>query len=325
MTFYIMKGVCFSSENIVVQYMHFNIMAALTAAHAHAHGEFDILDILLDALIDTAKMLPFLFLAFLLMEFIEHKAGERLEGFLKKTGGARAGGAVAGALLGCVPQCGFSAAAANLYSGRLITMGTLIAVFISTSDEAIPILLAHPDKLGAMWRLMAAKVIIAAAAGIIIDIIARIAGKNKEEQPDYADLCADCGCENHSIWYSALIHTIKITIFILIINLVLGALMSLAGEEAMADMLGRMGIFQPFAAGLVGLIPNCAASVLITELYADGAIGFGSAVAGLSAGAGVGLAVLFRSNKNMKQNLLITGLVYFIGVLSGLVFNIFAY
>ena len=112
--------------------------------------------------------------------------------------------------------------------------------------------------------------------------------------------------------------------FILIINLVLGALMSLAGEEAMADMLGRMGIFQPFAAGLVGLIPNCAASVLITELYADGAIGFGSAVAGLSAGAGVGLAGLFRSNKNMKQNLLITGLVYFIGVLSGLVLNIFA-
>lgn len=138
MTFYIMKGVCFSSENIVVQYMHFNIMAALTAAHAHAHGEFDILDILLDALIDTAKMLPFLFLAFLLMEFIEHKAGERLEGFLKKTGGARAGGAVAGALLGCVPQCGFSAAAANLYSGRLITMGTLIAVFISTAGPHSP-------------------------------------------------------------------------------------------------------------------------------------------------------------------------------------------
>ncbi len=294
---------------------------SLAKLHTHAHGEFDVLDILLDAAVDTAKMIPFLFLAFLLMEFIEHKAGSKLEGLLKKTGGGRMSGSVIGAVLGCIPQCGFSVAAANLYSGRLITMGTLAAVFLSTSDEAVPVLLAHPDKIGMIWQLIGLKVVIAAAAGILIDIVLRFIHFEKDEDPDYEELCSECGCGEHSIWYSALKHSLNITLFILIINVILGLVMGSVGEDAMADFLGKMGIFQPFVAGLVGLIPNCAASVLITELYADGIISFGSALAGLSTGAGVGFAVLFRSNKNMKENFVILGLVYFIGVVSGLICN----
>lgn len=293
------------------------------AAHSHS-GDFDILDVLLDALIDSAKMLPFLFLAFLLMEFIEHRAGDKLVSFLKKNGGGRVGSAALGAVIGCVPQCGFSVAASNLYAGRVISVGTLIAVFISTSDEAIPILLAHPDRISAIWKLIAAKIIIAAAAGIIADIIVKIF-KLERDSESIEDMCEEtgCGCGSHGIWYSSLKHTVNIFIFILIVNLVLGFVMALVGEEAVESFLGGMGIFQPIVTGFVGMIPNCAASVLVTELYAEGAISFGSAIAGLCTGAGVGLAVLFRANKNVCENLIITGVVYAVGVLSGMILNLF--
>ncbi|MCD7730668.1 MAG: arsenic efflux protein [Oscillospiraceae bacterium] len=301
----------------------FNTVNRFAAAHEHSHGEFDILDILLDSVIDTAKMLPFLFIAFMVMEYIEHKAGDKLVGLLRKTGGGRFAGSVAGALIGCIPQCGFSVAAANFYSGRLITMGTLAAVFISTSDEAIPVLLAHPDKIGMIFPLIAAKVVIAVIAGIIIDGVRHMLKSFHEEEPDFEDFCSDCGCGSHGIWYSAMKHTVKIAVFILIVNVVLGIAMGLAGEDKIAEILSKTGVFQPFLTALVGLIPNCAASVLVTELYADGMITFGSAVAGLSAGAGVGLAVLFRTNKHMKENLIILCIVYFTGVLSGTLINLF--
>lgn len=273
----------------------------------------------LDALIDSLKMLPFLFIAFLVMEYIEHKAGTKLADLLQKAG---KGGPVTGALIGCIPQCGFSVAAANFYSGGLITAGTLAAVFISTSDEAIPVLLAHPERINDVWKLLVIKVVIGAAAGLLIDFIIRII-KKKRSQADYADICADCGCEEHSIFYSAFMHTVKIFAFILIINLLLGIGMGLIGEERVSVFLKSMGAFQPFIAGIVGLIPNCAASVLITELYADGVISFGSAIAGLSAGSGVGLAVLFRSNKKLSDSLLIMGLVYATGVIAGSIINFF--
>lgn len=294
------------------------------AAHVHGTDGFDIWDVFLDALIDSAKMLPFLFLAFLLMEFIEHRAGDKLTDFLRKNGGGRVGGAALGAVIGCVPQCGFSVAASNLYAGRVISVGTLIAVFISTSDEAIPILLAHPDRASAIWRLIAAKIIIAAAAGIIADIIVKIF-KLERDGESIEDICTEsgCGCGSHGIWYSSLKHTVNIFIFILIVNLVLGFVMALVGEEAVEHFLGSMGIFQPIVTGLVGMIPNCAASVLVTELYAEGAITFGSAMAGLCTGAGVGLAVLFRANKNVRENLIITGIVFAVGVLSGMLINLF--
>ncbi len=292
-------------------------------AHSHAEGGFSFLDVLLDALIDTAKMLPFLFMAFLLMEFIEHKAGDRLAGFLQKLGGKTALGPAAGAVIGCVPQCGFSVAASNLYAGRVITVGTLIAVFISTSDEAVPVLLAHPDMVGSIWKLIAVKIAVAFVAGAAADIVVRVF-KIRTEGESIGDMCTEtgCGCESHGIWYSALKHSVNIGIFILIVNVLLGTVMSLAGEETVRSVLGSMGIFQPFAAGLVGMIPNCAASVFITELYAEGAISFGTAAAGLCTGAGVGLAVLFRANKNIKENLIITAAVYAVGVICGIALNL---
>ena len=293
------------------------------AAHSHSGG-FDIWEVLLDALIDSAKMLPFLFLAFLLMEFIEHRAGEKLVNFLQKNGGGRVGSAAVGAVVGCVPQCGFSVAASNLYAGGVISVGTLIAVFISTSDEAIPILLAHPERAYVIWKLIAAKIIIAAAAGIIADIIVKIF-KLERDGEAIEDICSEsgCGCGSHGIWYSSLKHTVNIFVFILIVNLILGFVMAFVGAEAVEDFLGSMGIFQPIVTGLVGMIPNCAASVLVTELYAEGAIPFGSAMAGLCTGAGVGLAVLFRANKNLRENLIIMGIVYTVGVLSGIILNFF--
>ncbi|MCM1329904.1 MAG: arsenic efflux protein [Ruminococcus sp.] len=296
----------------------------LNTLATHARGGFNLWDVLLDALADSAKMLPFLFLAFLLMEFIEHRAGEKLTAFLRKNGGGRVGGAALGAVLGCVPQCGFSVAASNLYAGRVITVGTLIAVFLSTSDEAVPVLLAHPDQVGMIWKLIAAKIIIAAAVGIIADIIVKIFKLQRDDET-IEDICTEsgCGCGSHGIWYSSLKHTVNIFIFILIVNLILGTVMALVGEETVETFLGKMGIFQPILAGILGMIPNCAASVLITELYAEGAITFGSAVAGLCTGAGVGLAVLFRANKNLRENLIITAVVFAAGVLSGTVLNLF--
>ncbi len=305
----------------------YNIPGFLLAMHAHEHahnGGFDFLEILWHALIESARMLPFLFVTFLLMEFLEHKAGDKLVDFLRKSGGGRTGSAAVGALVGCVPQCGFSVAASNLYAGRVITAGTLIAVFLSTSDEAVPVLLAHPEMAGEIWKLLLAKVIIAAAAGIAVDIIFKLL-KVKTDDESIGELCSEsgCGCENHGIWYSALKHMLSIAVFILIVNLVMGTVMALVGEENVKHFLESMGVFQPLLAGLVGMIPNCAASVLITELYADGAIEFGTAIAGLCTGAGIGLAVLYRANKSLKENLIITGIVYAVGTVSGIIINLF--
>ncbi|MCI7768302.1 MAG: arsenic efflux protein [Oscillospiraceae bacterium] len=279
-----------------------------------------ILDIVLDALLDSVKMLPFLYAAFLLMEFIEHHAGEKLSTALEKAGHSKFGGAAAGAALGCVPQCGFSIAATNLYASRIIGAGTLMAVYISTSDEAIPILIAHPDKIGSLWKLIAAKLVIAIIGGVLFSYIGKFLLSNDDEA-DFDEMCSGCGCGSHGIWISALKHTVSIFIFILIVNLVLGLIIGFAGEDNVASFLNNMGIWQPFAAALVGMIPNCAASVIITELYANGSIPFGTAVGGLCTGAGMGLAVLFRTNKKIKDNLIFVLFLYIIGVLSGILIN----
>lgn len=298
------------------RFMDLNFAAALF--HGVHTGGFDILDILVDAGIDSLKMLPFLYAAFLFMEYFEHKAGDKLANALKKMGNF---GSVGGALLGCIPQCGFSVAAANLYAGEMITAGTLLAVFLSTSDEAVPIMLAHPDKAGAVWKLLLIKVIIAAAAGFIMDIILKIISKKRREEP-FADICTDCGCGEHGIFYSAFKHTLNIFIFILIVNIVLNGIIGFVGEETFSHFLTEIKTVQPFVAGLVGMIPNCAASVVITELFVQGSITAGSAVAGLCTGAGVGLVVLFKTNKNLKENITILAVLYIVGVLSGLLVDL---
>ncbi|MCD7847997.1 MAG: arsenic efflux protein [Oscillospiraceae bacterium] len=278
-----------------------------------------VIDVFLDALIDTAKMLPFLFGAYLLIEFLEHKASDKLANSLRKMGPF---GPIGGAIIGCVPQCGFSVAVTNLFSGRLVSLGTLMAVYIATSDEAIPILLSGGNAAD-VGRLILAKLIIAVLAGLLIDTILRFFHRkgNEEEEP-FSDLCEGCGCEEHGVVYSAAKHTIQIFIFLFITSLVLGFAIELLGEDRLGSILMTDSIFQPFLAALIGLIPNCAASVLLTNLYAAGSLSFGSVVAGLSTGAGLGIVVLFKTNKRLKENIAILLLLYAIGALSGLIINL---
>ena len=278
------------------------------------------LDVLIDTLADTAKMLPFLFGVYLLIEYLEHKASDRLPRALRKMGPF---GPVGGAVLGCIPQCGFSVAASNLYAGRLISLGTLIAVFVATSDEAVPILISRPESAGKILPLIGAKLVTAILAGLLVDAVLRIvhAHRNEEDEP-YRDLCEDCGCEEHGIVRSALMHTLKITVFVFIISLLLGLAIALLGRERIDSLLMTDSAFQPFLTALIGLIPNCAASVVLTDLYAAGSLSFGSVVAGLSTGAGLGLAVLFRTNRNIAENLTVTAILYLTGSLAGVVLNL---
>lgn len=269
-------------------------------------------EMILDAVLDSLKTLPFLFGAYLLMEFLEHRASHRLTGALARLGPL---GPVGGAVLGCVPQCGFSVAAANFYGGRLISPGTLLAVFLATSDEALPILLSRPQALGALGRLLGVKLIAASIAGLAVD---GLAGRFFRQRGLFQDLCEDCGCGEKGIFRSAFRHTVQIFLFLLAINLALGCAIQLVGEENISRLLLSGSVFQPFLAGLIGFIPNCAASVILTELYLGGSLSFGAAVAGLCTGAGVGLAVLFRVNRDTWENLCLVGLLYAAAVATGL-------
>lgn len=279
-----------------------------------------ILDVLQDALIDGAKMLPFLYLAYLLIEWLERNHGQRIENAL--AGGGR-WGFVPGAVLGCVPQCGFSAVAANFYASRVITPGTLLAVFVATSDEAIPLLAAEPGMWGTLAVLLVLKVILGMAAGFVLDVpLRRVLPQSL--YGGYAGHADEVDCheehEEHSgIFLAALRHTLEIFAFILLFSFLIGLVFELVGEGAITALLGRMGPFQPMVAALIGLVPNCAASVLLAQLYMQGAITFGSLMAGLTAGAGIGLAVLWRVNPSWKQNLFMTGLLWAAGAAVGIV------
>ena len=275
------------------------------------------LDIILDALLDSLKMLPFLFGAYFLMEWLEHSSGERME---KALAGARRLGPVTGALLGCIPQCGFSVAAANLYAGRVITLGTLAAVFLSTSDEAVPLLLGAPEQAGVLLPLLGFKVALGALAGMVIDWALRGRLAPKE---GIHDLCENCGCEEGNVLSSTLRHTGSIFLFILAVNLLLGWGVTVLGEERLSALLLSQSLLQPLAAALLGLIPNCAASVLLTRLYLAGTVSFGSLAAGLSAASGVGLMVLFRANPRPRENLAIAALIWAIGAGAGVLLQLF--
>lgn len=279
-----------------------------------------LLDAFLDALVDSAKMLPFLFLAYLLIEWLERNHGARIEAAL--AGGGR-WGFVPGTLLGCVPQCGFSAVAANLYASRVITPGTLVAVFVATSDEAIPLLAAAPGMWASLPLLLAAKVVFGMAAGLVLDLPLR-RFLPASLYGGYAGHAEDIDCheehEEHSgIWLAALRHTVEIFAFILLFSIVIGLVFGLVGQGTVAALLAGLGPLQPMMAALLGLVPNCAASVLLAQLYVQGAITFGSLCAGLCAGAGIGLAVLWRVNPSWKQNLFMTGFLWAFGAVVGIV------
>ena len=272
------------------------------------------------ALEDSVRMLPFLYLAYLLIEWLERHHGQRIEDAL--AGGGRWGFAP-GALLGCVPQCGFSAVASNLYASRVITPGTLLAVFLATSDEAIPLLAAEPGRWPALLALLVLKVLFAMVAGFVLDVPLR-RFLPKSLYGGYAGSSEEIDCheehEPHSgIWLAALRHTLEIFAFILIFSFAIGLIFELVGEDTVAAAFTGLGVFQPMVASLLGLVPNCAASVLLTQLYVEGVISFGSLFGGLCAGAGIGLAVLWRVNRSVKQNLFMTGLLWAVGAVCGIV------
>ena len=278
------------------------------------------IDIITETLIDSIKILPFLFLSYLLIEYIEHKSSHKLEKALSASGKYSK---VVGSILGIIPQCGFSAVAANLFSSRVITIGTLVAVFLATSDEAIPILLTYPEKSKDLIMILVIKFIIAVVAGTIIDAILNLK-KNKEAKFDndemhthMHDICKDCDCD-HGLLKSSIKHTLSIFLFLVVITFIINIAVELIGDENFSKIILSGSILQPFVASIIGLIPNCAASVLLSKLYVDGSLSLGSIIAGLSTGAGVGGIILFKTNKNLKENLSILGLVYLIGAFCGI-------
>lgn len=272
---------------------------------------------------DSVKMVPFLYLAYLLIEWLERHHGARIEQAL--AGGGR-WGFVPGAVLGCVPQCGFSAVAANLYASRVITPGTVLAVFIATSDEAIPLMAAEPSQWLSLAGLIVCKTLFGMVGGALLDVpLRRVLPASL--YGGYAGHADEVDCheehEEHSgIWLAALRHTVEIFLFILLFSLLIGLAFEWIGEDTITAALAGMGVLQPMLTALVGLVPNCATSVLLAQLYMGGAISFGSLFAGLTAGAGVGLAVLWRVNPSWKQNLFMTGLLWALGAAAGMLLQI---
>ncbi len=269
-----------------------------------------ILDVIHDTYIDSLRILPFLFLAYLAMECLEHWTGGRMQAIVRKSG--KAGPAIGG-ILGIFPQCGFSAAAANLYAGRIITLGTLMAVFLSTSDEMLPIMISENVGISMIGKILLSKVLFALAAGFLVDVLFR-----KKEEPQIGHLCErqHCHCER-GIWRSAFSHTWRIFLYIILVSLILNFVIALIGEETLAAVVLNRPALSLFVSALVGMIPNCASSVVLTQLYLGGVLGAGALMAGLLSGSGVGFLVLLRVNENRKENLRIFGLLYVLGVVGG--------
>lgn len=281
------------------------------------------IDVIVDTLIDTAKLLPFLYLAYLLMEFLEHRSGGAAERCLKDSGKY---GPFAGALLGILPQCGFSAAASGLYAGRVITTGTLIAVYLSTSDEMLPILISEGAAPTAILRLLGLKLGIGIVAGFAVDgVTALIRRKHPvTDTSQIEDICEreHCNCGDHFA-LSALKHTLRVAIFILIVTFALNTAVFLVGEDTLAKVFSENPVLALFGASLVGLIPNCASSVILTELYLSGVLSLGSAVGGLLVNAGIGVAILFRNNRPLRDSFRVLAILYGIGLFAGFLIDLF--
>jgi len=292
-------------------------------------------DVLLDSIIDTLKLVPFLLVTYVAMEALEHGTEGRTE---EVVSGAGHMGPLVGAVLGAVPQCGFSAMAATLFSGRIITAGTLVAVILSTSDEMLPVFLAHGIEPGRMVRIILTKVLIGIAVGFSLDAILAQAKRTGDGKAHIHELCerAHCGCDDDhdhahdhghshdhdslakSVLRSALVHTVQVTAFIFVITLACGLVIEGVGQDRVAALVTRHPVRAVVVAALVGLIPNCGASVAISELFLAGTLSSGAMLAGLLASGGVGLLVLFRTNTDMRQNLMMTIFVYLVGVACGL-------
>lgn len=283
---------------------------------------FDIaVDVLVDATKDTLYLIPFLFVTYLVMEWLEHKTGDKAEAAIQRAGAA---GPFIGAIVGVVPQCGFSAAAATLWAGRVITLGTLFAVFLSTSDEMLPIFIAEQVPLDVILKILGAKIIIGMVMGFVVDAALRVA-RRIDSPLHIHDLCEHDHCHCHDgeggILKSAVKHTLQVTVFVFVITLALNAVLAVVGEEALGEFLTANPALSVLGSALVGLVPNCAASVVIAQLYVDGILGSGAMLAGLLVSAGVGLLVLFRANRHPGQNVLVVVVLYATGVTWGFIAN----
>ncbi len=277
-------------------------------------------EILFDTLLDSVKILPFLFLTYLVMELLEHKTGGKSKDQIRR---ARWSGPIWGGLLGVIPQCGFSTAASSLYAGRVITVGTLLAVYFSTSDEMLPIMISQAVPVPVMIKILGTKAIIAIISGMVVEVVYTRVLKKQEKEMDIHVVCEEehCKCED-GIVKSAAKHTIKIFFYLLLISFVLNVIVGIIGEDTLAQFFVGTPVIGELIAALVGLIPNCASSVVITELYLDGIIGAGEMMSGLLVNAGVGLLVLFRLNRNGKQNAGIIATLYGLGVFWGVIIDL---
>ena len=308
--------------------------------HGIEHGA-DIMDIVFDvvqdAVFDTLYLIPFLFVTYLFMEWLEHKTGSKAQDAIRKAGIA---GPAIGAVLGVVPQCGFSAAASTLYAARVVSLGTLFAVYLSTSDEMLPIFIAEQVPVHVLFTVLGMKVVIGMVFGFVVDAIMRATHRDHKHlhihelcERDHCDCnhgCETCehnpalvyehndchdGCahdhahhdHNHDAGWggiakSALKHTVQVTLFVFVVSLVLNVVLALVGEEALHEFLSANGVVAVIGSAIVGLIPNCAASVAIAQLYVEGVLGYGAMMAGLLTAAGVGLLVLLRTNRRPGEN-----------------------
>ena len=274
------------------------------------------LDVIFDTLIDFVKLLPFLFITYYVMEWIEHNASSASNNLIKKSGKL---GPVIGGVLGVVPQCGFSAAGSTFYAGRVISLGTLIAIYLSTSDEMLPVMIASKAPAKTIVLILVLKMIIGIISGLIIDNLI-FPTKNVDKNIDIDELCTSesCGCKTqHSILKPAVMHTMKTGAFILGISFAINLIFFLVGEDALTNVFTSIPVVENMIAALVGLIPNCAASVAITTLYVEGLISFSAMLSGLLSGAGVGVLVLFRVNHHRDENIKILLMLYGFAVVMG--------
>lgn len=278
----------------------------------------NIIHIIEHTLEDTISLIPFLLVAFLLIELIEHKFIKNSKKIFSKQ---KKFGPFIGSILGIVPQCGFSVLATNLYITRIISVGTLIAIYLSTSDEMVPILISHNVSFNVILKLLIPKFIIGMVCGFIIDLFYR----KKDKINNNYEICDSehCHCNEENIVIASVKHTLKTFIFIFIITFILNYIMDIFGNDFIENIFKKENVLAPFISSLIGLIPNCGASVVLTELYINNVISYSSIISGLLSGSGVAILVLFKNNKNLKENISILLLVYLIGAFSGIIINLF--
>ena len=274
-------------------------------------------EVILDTIIDSLKLIPFLLVAFLIIELLEHKLNNKTKNIITKS---KKVGPIIGSLLGVIPQCGFSVMATNLYITRIITLGTLISIYLSTSDEMLIIMISEKVEISLILKILLIKIFFGIVYGLIID---KIINKKKKDKETNYELCDEEHCDcNHSILLSAIKHTLHITLFIFIITLIINTIFTLLGDNYLSKILLNNSILSPFITSLIGLIPNCAASVILTELYLNSTISLGALIGGLLTSSGSSLLVLIKNNKNQKENLSIILLLYTLGVLSGIIIEL---